>query len=340
MELIQKLKEFTTVSIIGMDKNVGKTTTLNHLIKETRGKLTLGLTSIGRDGEDTDRVTFTPKPRIYVESGSILATSKECLLKGDTTLEILKTTGIHTPMGEVIIARCLSDGYVELGGPSRNTDISHVCEEMKSLGCDLVMVDGALSRKTLASPAITEATVLATGATISRSMPTAVEKTAHTYQLLSTPIVEDEKLRELSRQLILKHKVSIIDSEYKSRTVHTMTALEASKEVSEALQEDSQYLVIQGILGDKFVDELIKYTNLYKQLTFIVQDGTKLFLNRENLMKLNKSGAQIRTLDQINIIGLTANPTSPQGYSFDSFKFRSRLKEALGIPIYDVLGGE
>jgi len=56
-EILKLLKPYNSVSIIGMNKNVGKTTTLNHILEEARGNMSLGLTSIGRDGEELDRVT-------------------------------------------------------------------------------------------------------------------------------------------------------------------------------------------------------------------------------------------------------------------------------------------
>lgn len=48
--IIRLLERFKTVSIIGMAKNVGKTTVLNHILRKARGIYSLGLTSIGRDG--------------------------------------------------------------------------------------------------------------------------------------------------------------------------------------------------------------------------------------------------------------------------------------------------
>ena len=73
------LKDYKRLSIIGMEKNVGKTTVLNKLIEDIGLQKTIGLTSIGRDGEDTDVVTNTHKPRIYVNQGTIIATARDCL---------------------------------------------------------------------------------------------------------------------------------------------------------------------------------------------------------------------------------------------------------------------
>ena len=48
-ELIRRLNETKTMSIVGMCKNAGKTTMLNWLLTGGHLRGTLGLTSIGRD---------------------------------------------------------------------------------------------------------------------------------------------------------------------------------------------------------------------------------------------------------------------------------------------------
>ena len=69
-ELLQLLNGVQTMSIVGMCKNAGKTTMLNWMLHHDRLQGTLGLTSIGRDGESTDVVTGTEKPSIFVPAGT------------------------------------------------------------------------------------------------------------------------------------------------------------------------------------------------------------------------------------------------------------------------------
>ena len=110
MLLYEITRQYKTLSVIGMCKNAGKTTAMNALIREN-GKHggTLGLTSIGRDGESVDVVTKTHKPGIYVLRGTVIATASAMLRLGDTTNRILDTTGISTPLGEVVVVQ---DGKV------------------------------------------------------------------------------------------------------------------------------------------------------------------------------------------------------------------------------------
>ena len=124
-----------------MDKNVGKTTVLNYLINKTEGSVILVLTSIGRDGESTDRVTYTPKPLVFIQKGTLVATTKHCLMNSDITKEILESTNIKTPMGNIIIARSKSDGYIDLACPSTTTQMKYIVDKLYMFGAEKKFVD-------------------------------------------------------------------------------------------------------------------------------------------------------------------------------------------------------
>lgn len=83
--LYELVAPYDSVSLIGMCKNAGKTTTLNQLIAELkRNGVSFGATSVGRDGESTDLVTNTVKPGIFVYKGTIVATAADLLKYCDT----------------------------------------------------------------------------------------------------------------------------------------------------------------------------------------------------------------------------------------------------------------
>ena len=131
-QLLEILNGVKTMSIVGMCKNAGKTTMLNWMLHHDRLRGTLGLTSIGRDGESTDVVTGTEKPGIFVREGTLIATARDMLRLGDVTTEILATTGIPTPLGEVVILRARSAGNVQLAGPSITSQLR------RYPGCSLI----------------------------------------------------------------------------------------------------------------------------------------------------------------------------------------------------------
>ena len=178
-ELLRRLNETKTMSIVGMCKNAGKTTMLNWLLTSDHLRGALGLTSIGRGGESTDVVTGTEKPGIFVKEGTLIATAKDMLRLGDVTKEILMTTGIPTPLGEVVILRARSAGYVQLAGPSITTQLK--------LGADRSIIDGALGRKSLGARAVAEGVILCTGASYHMSMEKVIADTVHIYRLMNLP---------------------------------------------------------------------------------------------------------------------------------------------------------
>mgnify|MGYP001577366875 FL=1 len=287
-----------------------------------------------------DEVTATKKPRIYIEQGTIIATAKQCLLNSDITREILKTTGFNTPMGEIIICRALSDGYVDLGGPSVNSYMTLICDELKKFGSELVIVDGALNRKTFASSSIADATILSTGAALSRSMVKVIEETRHTVKLLSLENEKDINVLKLAREVLCRGKIGIIRRDNSIKMLDVITALGASKEIVEFLDENTSYVVIKGVVSDKLLEDIMTSTNKYKGVNFLVEDGTKMFLTRETLYKFKKQGGIIKTINPINIVCVTSNPKSPYGYEFDKHKFLNGLRDKLNVPVFDVIGGE
>ena len=189
------IEKYKRISIIGMEKNVGKTTLLNKLIADIGKTKKLGLTSIGRDGEDIDVVTNTDKPRIYVREGSIIATGRDCLSKCDITKEILYVTNFTTPMGSIVLVRALSDGYVDIAGPSYNKQVKIVVELMEKFGSEISIVDGALGRKSTAISDVSEATILSTGAALSLDMPKVIDETKKTVYFLRLDEV-DKNIKE------------------------------------------------------------------------------------------------------------------------------------------------
>ncbi len=262
IDIINGIKKYESLSIIGNYKNVGKTTTLNFIIKEAKG-ITLGLTSIGVDGESEDVVSKTKKPRIYIKKGTIIATSKSCVLESDITKEILEVTNINTPLGKIVIFKALSDGYIKLSGPSINSQIKYVLNRLKYFGCELSIVDGALSRKTLASPSITQATIFCSGASLSLNIDKVVEDTIHEVNMIDIESIDDDNFYNIYEK-IEEYKVSIINGDYSYKNLNLKTTLNSHEEIINNLDENSKYIYLNGIITTSFIQNLIKSSDKYK----------------------------------------------------------------------------
>ncbi|MBO4914741.1 MAG: hypothetical protein J5449_05985, partial [Oscillospiraceae bacterium] len=191
MDLLELVRPAPVTVMLGMCKNAGKTTALCRLIREyaERGE-PCALTSIGRDGESRDLVTGTDKPPIYMYEGMLAATAEQLLPLCDVSREVLATTGLYTSLGEVVIFRARSDGFVQLAGPGIVEQLKPLRETLTSLGASAVLIDGALSRKSPASCAADGVCVLSTGASLHRDMDRVVAETAFAASLLSLPEAE------------------------------------------------------------------------------------------------------------------------------------------------------
>ena len=174
------------VAIVGMTKNVGKTVTLNHLVKEfEKNKVVTGLVSAGYDGERFDRLTLKEKPRIYAPQGSMVATAEACFKAAEASLELIETTDFSTPLGPVCLGRVKGAGLVELAGPGSTASIKYIVDRFLELKAARVLVDGAINRLASASPLVTEAVVLATGASLGPTMADVIKKTLFRQKLFT-----------------------------------------------------------------------------------------------------------------------------------------------------------
>ena len=301
--LSQQLQSVRSMSIVGMCKNAGKTTMLNWLLAHSGRGRVLGLTSIGRDGESTDVVTGTEKPSIFVPAGTLIATAKDMLWLGDVTKEILVSTGIPTPLGEVIIMRARSDGYVQLAGPSITTQLKSVSQTFFDLGAEQSIIDGALGRKSLGARQVAEGIVLCTGASYHMRMEKVIADTVSIYRIMNLP---------------------------KAQTVPA--APEGTLE--QCLKEQGEALVT-GALTDSMVLPLLRAGVLRKN-RLVVADPSKVLLSPDTLDKMQLREVRLETAEAARTLCITVNPVSAYGWKFDKDEFRARLQEAVDIPVINV----
>ena len=330
-ELISKCR---SLSIIGMCKNAGKTTVLNHIIQNFAGDgQALALTSIGRDGEAVDVLTGTAKPGIYVYAGSLIATASELLDECDITREILFTTGIYTPLGEVVVIRALSDGYVQLAGPSMISQLEQLSQRFLQSGASRIIIDGAVSRKTLCSRSLTEGTVLCSGASCGVSMDAVVKETLHVCEMLSLPLAEDTAPGELIR----KGKNSANKTILFGREQITLPPLLSIEEgLRKYPQNETTGVYIDGALSDYLLQQLLLSGAELSGINFIVRDASKILVSSANYRKLRLKGSGIRVLDDVNLLAVTINPFSAYGNNFNNNRFRESLAEQLKVPVLNV----
>ena len=343
--------ELKTISVIGMAKNAGKTVTLNRLIAEAgQSRRILGLTSIGRDGESKDIVTGTEKPGIEAASGTLLATTDLCLKRSSARVEIIETTSENTPVGRVVIVRVRQGGKVELAGPDTNSGIRFVCERMIEHGAARVLVDGAVNRKSSASPAITDASILSSGAVLHRDMRRVVSETAHQAKLMALPAFEfpsglpgasKSGERGIDALLPTACSVAVMDESGIINPLDLTTALNSGAEIGRSLKESDRAVLIRGSLTSRTIRDLMAVTQAYQQVPLIVEDATRIFIEERDWMISRKMGLMVRVMRRTNLLFITINPWSPDGWRFDAREFQSAVQKAVKpVQVLNVMGRE
>lgn len=328
--------KYKTLSIVGMAKNAGKTTALNYLIEEAIDEgIVLGVTSTGRDGESQDLVTGTEKPRVYLEEDMLVAVPTLLYDLADAGLEVVKKTKYSTAIGELLICRVKDAGYVQVAGPVINAEQKLLCRDMMELGCSLILIDGAIDRKSIASPETSDAIILSTGAVLSRKMNKVVEETAHVVNLYRTPELEEGIIRDVITQNNFDDKIMLVNEDGKIRKLNLITGLGAAKEINGAIDEDTRYIYIPGAFTNSVISD-ISLKNL-KQVQFVLKDPTKIFVNAMDWGLFRKKGFRVSVLKNIEIAAITVNPWAPAGYTFDNRFLLEEMQKAIpDIPIIDV----
>lgn len=182
-----------SAAIIGLGKNTGKTFTLNHLLRESEWLgITAAITSIGLDGEERDNISGRSKPEIRVSPGQIIATARTLLSAGSCDCEILGMTGITGPLGEIALARVKSFGKVVLCGPASKGELLGLQTQLELFKPDLLLVDGAVDRRSFSAPGVADTAVLAVGAEIAWDRLQLLETLRLQWRRLTLPEYTDQ----------------------------------------------------------------------------------------------------------------------------------------------------
>lgn len=332
MQFINEILDYDSLSIVGLEKNTGKTEclkyVLDHFPLDTKR---IAVTSIGIDGEQTDQVTQTPKPEVYLREGMYFGTSEMHYRQRKIVSELIDVSDETTSLGRVVTAKALTRGKLLLSGPSSGASMKRWMNEMHEQGIGLVIVDGALSRLSSASPAISQSMILSTGAAYSANMNTLVHKTAFVVELINLELTSAKKITTL---LPIEKGVWYIDNDEQVHKLETMSSL--SQKISFEGMDECKSLYVAGALTDGFLEKVRQHKTL-RQVELIVRDFTKIFVSPEQFRLFAKAGGHIRVLQKSKLLAVTVNPTSPNGYVLDSEMLCKRLSETIQLPVFDLL---
>jgi hypothetical protein len=313
------------LALVGLAKNTGKTETLATILRELAAhEKCVGVTSIGRDGEEHDVIDARiDKPRILLQAGSLVASTGALLRSSGVAHERLAQTGVRTPLGEVLIARLSEKGAVEVAGPSAAEDVREVSEAMFGFGAEQVLIDGAIDRRAASSPAVADGLVMATGAVLSEDIEEVLAATKDAVDLVRLPVAGGggEERIALQRRLVLNAEPT---------------------EIAALLHQHPQAsaFLVEGALSERFLEGLLeaRTERAGRRLKIVVGDPTKVFLSRRGPGWYRRQGLEIEVLRTIDLKAITINPVAPQSHHFDSKRLRELIAAAVAdVPVLDVL---
>ncbi len=322
--ILELMGDVKSLSVIGICKNAGKTTVLNRFISELAPCETLALTSVGRDGESVDVVTGTKKPAVFVREGTLVATASQMLARCDISREIIASTGITTPVGEVVLVRARSAGYVDIAGPSITKQLFDVMGAFYSFGATRIAIDGAISRKSLSCPLLTEASILCAGASFGSNMDKLVDETSHIAELFAL-----KKQSAFDASPLPQSAVRV-----KTRAGET---LELDEKALSSELENIAAIASPGALTDARLKPLTVSSRKLSGLTIVVADATKLLFSSDTYSALKRRNINIEVRSPINLIAVAVNPFSAYGADMDGAELKKRMREAVSLPVLDVM---
>lgn len=310
------------LALVGLAKNTGKTVTLAAILAEhAAAARRVGVTSIGRDGEEHDVIDARiDKPRILLQAGDLVASAAALVRASGVAHERVVRTGVRTPLGEVVIARLAEPGTIEVAGPSAAADVREVSDAMLGLGAERVLIDGAIDRRAASSPAVADGLVLATGAVLAAEIERVVAITRDAIELVRLPRVDDGGGLTLDGRLVLRAEPGAI------------AALLREHPHAETFR-------VEGALGERFLEGLLaaRRERAGRELRIVAADPTRVFLSRRGPGWYARQGIAIGVRRTIELRAITVNPVAPRSHVLDSRALCEALRAAVAdVPVLDV----
>lgn len=343
------------LSLIGLSKNVGKTTTTNYLLETLlRQNLylaeDLAITSLGLDGEAIDALTGLPKPRYIPQTGILVATTEDFIQQAESEgaqfEHLLRLPG-RTALGPVMLARVLHPGRIVVAGPTLLRELRAALDQLRMYGAQLSIIDGAINRLGAAATNVTDACIVCTGTSSDASPELVARRTADVLARLTVPqsIWTDEYKKLLPKTRLLMFFSDRKDELTLPFTDRSEPAVEA-RWIVEGMQNFQHAIyLLRGALTEELSRELLGQLAQkplpHHHAELVVSDGTKLFCHSLTLQRLAARGLKISVATSIRILALTINPFTPE-YTCSPQRLLDALVRELPTerpPILDVVSG-
>ncbi len=273
----------------------------------------------GGGGEKKDVVFSNEKPQIFINSGTIIATTTASLKRSDFTYEVLEVTNMKTSLGYITIVRALSAGYVEIAGPTSSSQLEVLANLIAKYDVNTLYIDGALSRKYFASLSFVDEVKLVIGAAFNRVMSKTLDEALLWKKIFS--------LKTIEYSVDSCYNLVVNDQKYYFEFLDVDT-------FSSLVSEETTFIYLDCIVDSKLFNQIL-YFNRNRQITVVLKNANKLFINLNDFLRLSNSNLDLYVVDQLNINEVFVNPKG-YGYDYDNDIFKSALEDIFDVNVINV----
>ncbi len=314
--------EARAVAIVGICKNAGKTTLLNHLLSLRRDGI-WGVFSTGIDGEERDSVFRVPKPAVKLDPDTIFCCDTPTLDQLGGGVAVLEKLPVGTAARPLWLARSLAPLQTEITGPGSVSEQISVLRAMQFRGAEKVLIDGSLDRKSIAFSEAVDAVVVLIGASFG-SISAIIGEIRRLELLNALPAAEldpQEYAGLLNSTQILRHS----GGHWSETGLHSLLGNE--KALKQLLDEGLEALYIPGAFTDSV------YTALREALA---SSRASIVFRHPECLKLGHTRLERcveelrpRVLIPFRIRAWALNSAAVGVQAIDAADFRARLRLAL-----------
>ncbi len=331
MPVKEWISSFQIAAIVGICKNAGKTTLLNHIIKSDPHHR-YGVMSTGIDGEDTDTVFKHSKPKLILPAGSVYISDKIGLDEQSGNLEILGyAPGSHANR-KLWLVKAIIPVQTRITGPSSVKLQVSCCKALKKAGAEKILIDGSLDRKSIALSSKVDALFLAIGAGYGNLEALKTELRRILF-LKGIPQSTDLSLYQQSRLIELDSVALKIGNRWRSTGISSIIGSEAALRKL-VLDSPKAAIYIPGAITDNGYSKL---QSLFNGRSLIIRHPENLKLSLPKLESLLNT-SDIQTLIPHRIKGIALNSWAPGMHQKDAELFRAEVRFSFpGLNLIDTM---
>jgi hypothetical protein len=116
-----------------------------------------------------------------------------------------------------------------------------------------------------------------------------------------------------------------------------IATLNAGSTLLRFTEADVGTVAVTGAVGRSLWRAVLTLADKHPGMNLVVHDGTKLFVDQLELAALQKNGSRVLAQHAIRLVGITLNPFSPFGGSFDAQEFLTTARASFeGYAVCDV----